>query len=867
MEWEARPPAWSDTVRQGGWPVLLLLFASGAAALGHQILWTRRLVDILGASTDTFSKVVGAFFVGLALGGWWSALHPAHPFQAWRRVAWAELAVAGLALVVLGAVPVSDVLRTLPGADVWIRLALPLVLVTPPAVAMGLVLPAVVAAIPRRPAAVTCYAVNTLGGVAGIGLVVFWGLPAWGLLSTGFFVCALNVAIAVTALVWQRRRRNAAAEPVPASTDGPTLRPRTTDLLAFASGFLVLGLEVTGQHQFAQVTINSHFSSAAVLAVVLLALTGASLLVARVRWPSRRWVLVALGLAAVGAMLEPVTFLILRPGLQIIPYELRAGPYFLAVGGLAFTTLGPAFFAAGLLFPALLKEAGTSRDVARLLALNGVGGWLGAELIPTMTLPALGLWRTALAGGFVYGVLGLLTWWRIRGSGNAAALRTFRAVDSQSVRPAYGPARKPAEQPSGKSAVRWNGITAVAAGLGIGLWVWLMVQAERWPQVSPAPGERVIEVAVAREGVVATVVQNTNDWRMVFNNTYTLGGSRAQAHQERQAHLPLLLHGRPKTVALLGVATGSTLAGAARQTEIEQIEAFELSPVAARFAREHFAPFNRQVFTDPRVQLRIEDARWGITRHSGRYDVVVGDLFLPWRTGEGRLFTQEHFRAVRRSLKPDGLFCQWLPLFQLTRSQFDLIARTFLTEFPGAFVLRGDFYTELPIVGLCGFVDGRRLADVSWADVSAACDRLRAPSAAVTDPLVRHPEGVAMCVVGELPTPPAGPLNTLGNARLEWEAGRNIVGLRAPWFIGVPAAEFLRDQVRAASTSLPESLRTAHDSGQFFLTLEIAAKVNAPVLINLRAQMTNRLPVSLRSDAAADWQTWPMRLKPFPAGP
>ena len=51
-------------------PALALAFLSGAAGLAHQILWTRRLVDVLGASVDTFSKVIGAFFVGLALGAW-----------------------------------------------------------------------------------------------------------------------------------------------------------------------------------------------------------------------------------------------------------------------------------------------------------------------------------------------------------------------------------------------------------------------------------------------------------------------------------------------------------------------------------------------------------------------------------------------------------------------------------------------------------------------------------------------------------------------------------------------------------------------------------------------------------------------------
>ena len=72
---------------------LALACASGAAGLAHQILWTRRLVDVLGASADTFSKVVGAFFVGLALGAWLASRTKASEGNWWRRVAGAELAV------------------------------------------------------------------------------------------------------------------------------------------------------------------------------------------------------------------------------------------------------------------------------------------------------------------------------------------------------------------------------------------------------------------------------------------------------------------------------------------------------------------------------------------------------------------------------------------------------------------------------------------------------------------------------------------------------------------------------------------------------------------------------------------------------
>jgi hypothetical protein len=67
-----------------------------------------------------------------------------------------------------------------------------------------------------------------------------------------------------------------------------------------------------------------------------------------------------------------------------------------------------------------------------------------------------------------------------------------------------------------------------------------------------APNERLAAIAVGKEGLVATLESGPGDWRMLFNNSYTLGGSKAQFNQERQALLPLLFHGKPKSVATLG---------------------------------------------------------------------------------------------------------------------------------------------------------------------------------------------------------------------------------------------------------------------------------------------------------------------------
>jgi hypothetical protein len=164
----------------------------------------------------------------------------------------------------------------------------------------------------------------------------------------------------------------------------------------------------------------------------------------------------------------------------------------------------------------------------------------------------------------------------------------------------------------------------------------------------------------------------------------------------------------------------------------------------------------------------------------------------------------------------------------------------------------------LPIVGLVG---GRDFSNIDWTQVAAGCAQIRADGK-TADPLVRHAEGVVMMLLGPLPAPGAGPVNTLANAWLEWDAGRNILGMKTPWFIGIPSAEYVRDVQRAGNLQLPANLRAAHEAGQFFLTLEVAAKWNLPALLDLRIQIPKRIPDALQQDGTADWRQWPMRVKP-----
>ena len=66
------------------------------------------------------------------------------------------------------------------------------------------------------------------------------------------------------------------------------------------------------------------------------------------------------------------------------------------------------------------------------------------------------------------------------------------------------------------------------------------------------------------------------------------------------------------------------------------------------------------------------------------------------------MYTLEHFRAVRAALAHGGLFCQWLPLYQLAPRELRTIVRTFCEAFPAVEALWLYWNVEQPAIGLVG---------------------------------------------------------------------------------------------------------------------------------------------------------------------
>jgi spermidine synthase len=179
---------------------------------------------------------------------------------------------------------------------------------------------------------------------------------------------------------------------------------------------------------------------------------------------------------------------------------------------------------------------------------------------------------------------------------------------------------------------------------------------------------------------------------------------------------------------------------------VREIAAFELVPEVIESARRAFRGANLGVLDDPRVRVFLDDARTRLRVSPGAFDVIVGDLVVPWRRGEAALYTRESFASARRALAPGGIFCQWLPLFQLSRSQFDSIAATFLDLFPETLLWRGDFRAGEPAVALVGLTSGAPL-DPAAIDERSRRLALRPDPA---NPYLTDPAGLWLYLAGSL---------------------------------------------------------------------------------------------------------------------
>ena len=647
----------------------VILFASGFAGLGYELVWTRMLAVGLGHEISAALAVVAAFFCGLALGAW--ALDRGRASTA--RPGWLYTvleSVIGLwAAALIFLIPWTNRLLAVimgpepnPGWQWLTAFLFPFLLFLPATFAMGGTLPVMhrflKAAGAKGRVIGGLYAVNTFGAVVGTLLVVLFLIPRFGYTFTLSILAAVNLYCALGAALLNRADQGEQkSSPRPIIIGN--LPPPNLAWLLFVTGLLGIGYEVLVLRLISQVLENTVYTFAAVLAVYLLGTAGGAALYQRLA-PRRPNVdpLPALLTALAGLGLAGILLLWHSPGIyQMVSALFPRGiiPAMLGEIVLAAVILVPPTLIMGAAFSHLAQKAEDGRiGFGKALGINTLGASLAPFLFGVFLLPRVGSKTALIAVSLGYLALVPLTGRRF-----------------------YIPALIP-----------------FLAGLS------LVFYPGPHHLVTLDPGEQII---AHREGVMAaaTVVRDDRgETHLKVNNRFQEGGTSSVFSDRRQGHIPLLLHPRPERALFLGLGAGSTLAASYDYPGL-QAEGVELLPEVVDLLP-HFETANGNPHGKSSIRLIKADARRYVQAKPGPYDVIVADLFHPARDGAGSLYTLEHFRAIRGLLRPGGVFCQWLPLYQLDLETLRLVTRTFLAAFPEGQAFLAHYSLKAPIVGLVG---------------------------------------------------------------------------------------------------------------------------------------------------------------------
>lgn len=684
--------------------LLALFFASGAAAMVYEVLWLKELGRIFGVTAHATATTLAVFFLGLSAGAWALGGASVRTDNPLRLYALLELGIACTAalyfalydLAATGLGVVQDALGYRPQLWLLTRFVLALVILFPPAFFMGGTLPVMAQFLVRRRQdlgrwATLLYAVNTIGASGGALLAGFY-LPRWLGFNAAYLVAiSTSLAIAAVTFAWSRAlARPAASDERPAET-GPTASPlpRVLWVVAAGSGFLTLGLEVLWTRMFAQVLQNSTYTFTAVLTVFLASLAAGSMLSRRLCRSARdpEAILVVL-LAGSGIMvaITPEIFLGLNRGLARLAPDLGWSRYILSVFLHTAVVLGPPTLVMGSVFPFLMRVAERYRPsagsaVGRLASVNTLAAVAGSLVAGFFLLPAAGLWPSLRLMGAGYLAVALVA---LPGSGRRRAL--------------------------------------ASAALAIGMVLLAVVLPRRelaraW--VDPVDGESLVAVTEGVHGTVA-VVRRGQDLRMKVNNSYLLGTSESAVNSRLMSHLPLALHADARSVFYLGMGTGIT-AGGALDFPVESVVICELNADVIRASHDYYRPFLNGLFEDERVRILAEDGRNYLAATRDRYDLIIADIFLTYRAGVGSLYTREHFETVRERLAPDGIFVQWLTMFDLSEVEFGIIANTMNEVFDEVTLWRRGFSPRFPVYAL---VARRRPQPLDAVALRGSMDRL-----------------------------------------------------------------------------------------------------------------------------------------------
>ncbi|HEV7672711.1 MAG TPA: fused MFS/spermidine synthase [Thermoanaerobaculia bacterium] len=705
----------------------LTVFFTNLLSLACQVIWVRKLSFLFGSTAGVFSTVLSVFLLGLAVGALIAGRLADRTARPWWLLARIQIA---LGVYVALSLPIFEFarrfyLQAFPNdlaplsAALW-KFAVVLVVLITPTLAIGAVFPIAVRLLTRGSADVggsvsLVYGLDTMGAALGALLSGFVLVTGFGLSVSTWMLGGISVIFGLGVLIANYegsavgperrgaganaanaasptspkianikkdrvRQKKLQAEPEPAVVEpvpGPDAEPWPAWQLGlvlatfFLSGLAALVLETGWNRLFYLMNGTSVYSLSSVLTGFLTGIGLGSLAmrrrIDRIRDPLSA-VAITYAVIALGGVL------VLRSGsffewMYLAIFE-ATGSYFLFQISVSAVIAGIVFCATvamGANFPLVTKICTRVAEkrgfaVGRVFFWNTLGAVLGAFLGEFWILPRFGFAGLGLVSLGIY-ALGALVFLALSKEQGRARAGIVCAV-LLAIAVIFSPLVLHFELPV--HAVYYH-------GLRDGSWENFKAELAKMKVIDERQGFYG-QVAVLEYGADLLLKHNGKtdaSTNVKDNRTQILLG-----------HLPLFFHPNPKQVLAIGLGGGATLRALTHNPDLDSITMVEIDPLVTAAARRFFGTFNDHALEDPRVTIVTNDGRNYVDSSRRTYDIISSEPPNIWVAGVSGLFTQEFYRSAKAHLNPGGVLCQWMPLYEMQKPDFQITLRTIRSVFP-----------------------------------------------------------------------------------------------------------------------------------------------------------------------------------------